>query len=468
MFDKFCEKNIWVSAKAPKGGDGSFEKPFCEIKDALNIAVSGSTVALFSGIYDEKLVVQDLCGTIEDPISIVAFNENAEDVISHSDWYFYSAKDIVVKGIVFRATVNAAISLIGETQRCSIKDCVFDECGEISECAVFFGGSGGESNVVENCGFTAPKNARKHIAVMISQSVDENDEKAVPNSTNASIRFCRFENCRTAALIGSDENISGLFGGHEVCSCLFESCEVGVKIKISGTQLCGNIFRNTKNAVLIDMGGESEIFENRFESCFNAIGIKSDDATVSENCFIDSKISFNCEKGAQYGLPVLIHSNTFICGDGREIVSAKEKAAVMASKNIFYNSVINTQNINEKDNIFEKNDIFADSVNGDFSTDINYGCKSGAEKLLAIEDIPKVDIAELFREQEKERENSTAKHGHFSQNLIEERDMFMKTAYFQDEGEDGVQEDDEIGEDAYPLGHNGLRPIGIDGELEDN
>ncbi|MCL2844424.1 MAG: hypothetical protein FWE23_03100 [Chitinivibrionia bacterium] len=471
MFDKLSENYIWVSANAPVGGDGSADKPFSRIKDALDCAVSGSVVALTSGNYEEKLVVRDLCGTIEEPITILAFDENGKDAISYSDWYFYSTKDIIVKGVVFSKTQNAAISIIGEAERCSIKDCKFIECGEVSECTIFFGGSGGQDCVVENCEFSAPKDAENHIAIMISQSTDENEEKFVSNSKNSSVRFCRFKNCKTAVVVGSDENICGLFGGHEIYSCLFENCKTGIKIKVSGTQIGRNIFRNTNAAIITDAGGENEIFENRFENCPNAMIIGSDDATISENCFIDSKISFDGDEENKNAVPILIHKNTFISNtEDEEIISARCKSAAFANKNIFYNCGINKQYINEEGSIFEKNNIFADLSNGDFSTDLDYGCKSGAQKLLEIGEIPKVDIVELFKQQEKElmasdHENASTKQELLSQNIMDERDLFIKAMCFQNDDEN---DEDEIEFEASHVGYEGLRPIGIDGELEDN
>jgi pectin methylesterase-like acyl-CoA thioesterase len=146
MFDKLSEKNIWVSAKNKEFGDGSFENPYSKIQAALDNAVAGSNVVLFSGIYDEKLIVRDISGTIDEPITITG-----EDVVSNSEWYFYSASDFVIKNIKFEKTGNSAISIVGESQRNSIKDCEFSECGEVAECALFFGGSGGDFNSVENC-----------------------------------------------------------------------------------------------------------------------------------------------------------------------------------------------------------------------------------------------------------------------------------------------------------------------------
>jgi hypothetical protein len=462
MFDKFSEKNIWVSAKASENGDGSFEKPFSKIQTAVKNAAPGSFIMLFSGIYDEKLVLRDLSASIEEPITISAFIEDGEkekeEVVSCSEWYLYSVKDFVIKGIVFRKTANAALSLIGECERNSVKDCVFDDCGLVSDCALFLGGSGGNNNVIENCSFNAPKDCKDYIAVMISQSIDVEDKNAV-NSRNTSVRFCRFKNCKTAVLIGSDESISSAFGGHELCDCFFENCLTGVKIKISMTLICGNIFRNCKNAIINAFGSESEIFENRFENCENAIFIASDDATIGENCFIDSKILFESNINEE-SLPILIYENTFAANKDSEVIFSKNSVSAFVSKNVFYNCEVSRKKLNEKDNVFEKNDIFADFLNGDLSTNLDYGCKSGAQKRLEIEEIPQVNIVELFEKQESDKKSDKD----LSQKMVEERDLYIKSMYFQDES----QEDEEMEFEATPVGYQGLRPIGIDGELEDN
>lgn len=462
MFDKLSEKNIWVSVNAENNGDGSFENPYSGIKTAIDNAVAGSVIVLLSGIYNEKLIVRDVCGTIENPITITSFSQNGEDVISNSEWYFYSVSDFVIKDIKFKNTENSAISMVGESQRNSIKNCEFLQCGEVAECSVFFGGSGGDCNVVENCEFTAPQNTENHIAVMISQSID-NEDGTILNSTNTTIRFCRFKNCKTAIVAGSDENISELFGDHEISDCLFDNCENGVKIKISGTVIFGNIFRNCQNGIINTFGAENEIFENRFENCEKAISIFCDDLTIKENCFVNSAISLEAnnknEENSEETLPVLICENTFV---GAEIAAAqKGDTTSFITKNIFYDCKISdTKNIVEKDNKTVETGEFTDFANGDFSTNTNYGCSSGAEKRLEIEEIPLVDIVEMF-ELQKNSEHRSDKN--LSQKTMEERDLFLKSMYFQDESEE-----EEIEVDSMSVGQQILRPIGIDGELEDN
>jgi len=464
MFDKLSEKNIWVSSTADDNGNGSFENPYSKIKTALDNAKAGSNIVLFSGIYDEKLVISDIGGTIEEPIIITTFEQNFEKVISRSEWYFYSASDFVIKGITFENTTNSAISMVGESQRNSIKDCEFSECGEVAECAIFFGGSGGDCNVVENCRFTAPKDAKNHIAIMISQSID-NEDDTILNSRNTSVRFCEFNDCKAAIVIGSDENISGLFGEHEISDNLFENCDCGIKIKISGTQICGNIFRNCKNGIENIFGYENEIFENRFENCEKAISVLCDDLTIKENCFVYSAVSIETKnknsEDEEESLPILICENTFI---GVEIAAAGDgDITTFITKNIFYDCKISdNKNTVEKDNKNVSKNEFSDFANGDFSTNTNYGCSSGAENRLEIEEIPMVDIAKMFELQEKEIDSRSDKK--LSDETIEERDLFLKTMYFQDENEE-----DEIEVEAMPIGEKSyLREIGVDGELEDN
>jgi len=413
-------KNIWVTStisateagkktsvaspvaepvEAVETEDGSFENPYSKIKTAIENATAGSVINLLSGIYDEKLVVQDICGTIDEPITITAFSQNGEEVISHKDWYFYSTTDFVIKGIKFAETANSAISIIGESQRNSIKDCEFSRCGEVSDCAIFFGGSGGESNVLENCSFTAPKNADNYIAVMISQSIDAStgsatEDDTILNSRNANIRFCKFKDCKTAVVAGSDENISGLFGEHEISDNLFENCETGVKIKISGTQIYRNIFRDCKNGITAVLGAENEIFENRFENCEKAISVFCDDLTVKQNCFVNSEISLET-KFDENALPVLICENSFIGGK----IEAGETQTFI-TKNVFHDCEISEgKNLVEKDNKILVRSEFSDFANDDFSSNSNYGCVSGAEKRLEIAEIPLINIAEMFEKQ---------------------------------------------------------------------
>ena len=473
MFDKLSAKNIWVATTAPDAstgsatgiGNGTFHNPYLKIQTAVEAAVSGSVIVLFSGNYDEKLVVRDISGTIDEPITITAYNQNGEDVVSHADWYFYSACDFVIKGIKFKKTANSAISMIGESQRNSIKDCEFIECGEVSDCTIFFGGSGGECNSIENCSFTAPKDTKNHIAVMISQSAstgsateEASEEYAILNSRNTTLRFCRFKDCRTAVVAGSDENISGLFGEHEIADNLFENCETGVKIKISGTQIYRNIFRDCKNGVENLLGAENEIFENRFENCEKAVAVFCDDLTIKENCFINSSILLD-SKPDEAALPILICENTFVSAK----IEANETIG-FATRNIFYETKIsgNAKKFVETDNeISETTNFFSDFANGDFSSNSNYGCVSGAEKRLEIAEIPLINIAEMFEKQEKTKKNLPQRG--LSPETMEERDLFLKSMYFQDE-----TEEDEIELEAMSVGQQGLRAIGIDGELEDN
>jgi|GEM_PF-2302984 len=477
MIDKLSQKNIWVNPSAESGGDGSLDFPYSKIQTALNEATAGSTIALFPGIYEENLTIRDLCGLPEAPITISALNQNGYEVVSHAEWYFYSVNDFVIKGITFKKTSGSAISMVGESHRNSIKDCAFDECGETSECVVFLGGSGGDCNVIENCKFSAPQNCKNHIAVMISQSVDLEDD-ATACSKNVSVRFCAFENCITAIVAGSGDDVSFMPSAHEICGNLFENCQNAIKLKTGAARICGNIFRSNQTAINHISGFENEIFENRFENCQNAV-ICGEDATISGNLFVDSSISAE-GKSAENSLSVLICENTFV-SSAKELANAvvcQENLPLFITKNIFYGCKIGeNKNFSTKDNIcnfaekidgftFEKIE-FENTNDGDFSTNSNYGCKTGAEKLTKIEKIPQVDILEMFQKHGRNcgcGEND-CKHdidARFAEKTLDERDLLVKSMFFEN---DTIEKDDF---EAVSVGQQVLRPIGIDGELEDN
>ncbi|MDR0304289.1 MAG: hypothetical protein LBH98_05925 [Chitinispirillales bacterium] len=477
MIDKLSQKNIWVNPCAVSGGDGSFDFPYSKIQTAINEAAAGSTIVLFPGIYEENLTVRDLCGLPETPITITAFCRNGEKVVSCSEWYFYSVKDFIIKGITFEKTSGSAISMVGEFHRNSIKDCVFNECGETSECAVFFGGSGGDGNVVENCKFNAPKNCESHIAVMVSQSVDLEDD-SIACSKNMSVRLCDFENCITAVAAGSGDDISFMSSAHEICDNLFKNCKNAINLKTDATRIFGNIFRSNEIAINHISGLENEIFENRFENCRNAV-ICKEDATIGGNLFVDSKISAIGKEGGK-SLSVLICENTFV-SSGKELTKAvicEENLPLFVTKNIFYDCNLGeNKNFSVKDNVcnfegktegfsFEKFE-FLDRNNGDFSTNLNYGCKNGVEKLTDVVKIPQINILEMLEKRGEnfnyDKDNYKNYVGErFAEETLEERDFLAKSMFF----EDKIEETEDF--EAISAGQQSLRPIGIDGELEDN
>jgi hypothetical protein len=304
---------------------------------------------------------------------------------------------------------------------------------------------------------------------MISQSLDFEDDTVI-NSRNVSLRYCRFKDCATAVVAGSDENICQMPNGHEICHNLFEDCLNAVKLKVSGTQISGNIFRSNKTAIDHVLGLETEIFGNRFENCREAI-VCREDLTITQNLFLSSKISTQ-NKFSENSFPVLICDNTFV-SDGKnpvELIVSKENSPLFITKNIFYDCKIGeNKNFSTKDNIcnlenetngllFEKIEFFNKNA-GDFSTNLQYGCKSDAQNRIKIEEIPQVDILEMFQNHD---ENCEHKHEErFAEKTLDERDLLINSMFFKDEDDDLIFE-------AAPVGAQALRPIGIDGELEDN
>ena len=72
------EENTWyVDDDAPEGGDGSLEKPYQKIQDAVNVSENGDTVRVFAGTYHENVRVNK---------SLNLFGDGSEDTVINGSY----------------------------------------------------------------------------------------------------------------------------------------------------------------------------------------------------------------------------------------------------------------------------------------------------------------------------------------------------------------------------------------------
>ncbi len=438
MFDITDGRNIWVSPIPSSREDGSQEAPFSTIRSAIDAAVPGSTIVLTNGEYNEVVSIQERSGEETNPITICA-DPSAEAVILKAEWYLYTVSDFIISGLTFVETANVALSVVGQSQRNIFKECLFISCGEESECTFFFGGSGGEFNVIENCQFTR-KGEPNNTAVMISQSVDSEDE-ALDISSNSVVRFSTFENYGTGVILGTADDILEA-GNHLVKENLFDTCNEGVRFKVNASEVRENIFRNCETGMNQLGGTECEIADNRFESCKLSLNLTRSDTTVEDNCFIDAPISVTIEK--ETILPTMISNNTFLFTEGNSAVTVTgtgSNLSVVVSDNLIYNGTISehAEMRTHKNEQFAEGSIeFKSIAEGDFRCDtVSVGCRTEAAFRTKIEPLPQVDL----------RDHGVHDHGEAPISM-DERDLYIKSLFMINEDEamenpDLIDEDDE-------------------------
>jgi len=79
---------IYVDDDAPDGGDGSWEKPYNKIQDAIDNATEGDTIRVWEGTYEENVVVDksvSLIGNGSEEVTIDG-GENGDVVRITADW----------------------------------------------------------------------------------------------------------------------------------------------------------------------------------------------------------------------------------------------------------------------------------------------------------------------------------------------------------------------------------------------
>lgn len=290
MFDKSNPKYLWVSNDS-FNGDGTWENPFGKIESALERVQPGNTIILKNGTYYNDITIQ-VSGTTHMPIKIVA-QEKGKVEIHGACWFLYDVCDFIISELTFKRSPNGAISVIGACQRNRFNDLRFIDCGTADKttCTMFFGGSGAQCNLVENCSFEqqkiihpekySPENA------IIGLMVTDGDIFEKDYIKNHVFRRNRFVNYQHGILLGSNDSSENQ-GSHVIEYNIFENCyRDGITIKCSDTQIRGNLITNCRNnSILIQAGTGSVIENNRITDSNNGILVHDCGHTIQNNCIV--------------------------------------------------------------------------------------------------------------------------------------------------------------------------------------
>ena len=81
-------KTLYVDDDAEEGGDGSLERPFRGIQDAINASEDGDTVRVWEGVYYEQVIVNKTISLIGNVSAETVINGKADKhtVTIHADW----------------------------------------------------------------------------------------------------------------------------------------------------------------------------------------------------------------------------------------------------------------------------------------------------------------------------------------------------------------------------------------------
>ena len=322
MYSHDDPKIIWVSSKFNGKCNGTFEAPYTDIRKAVMKARPGSMVVLLPGDYTECVNIEN-CGTITEPIRIVSEDGCGDEVCCRSGWFFYDVSDVIVSGITFRNIAHQAVSVIGACKRNSFNNLRFVNCGvdKGTPCTFFFGGSGAQCNVVENCIFEIDrkKETKGEVDLPIGLMISEGDTQAdAEQNKNHIFRKNSFVNYGCAIVVGTRDQQNGSYN-HIVENNVIQNCSGdGIRIKCGDTFARGNILQKCKkNGISIVHGRSDVISDNRIEECESGIYIAGYDCTLSNNCIIKSgkQAVFIATKSAENKLlrgNTIIEKNTFV------------------------------------------------------------------------------------------------------------------------------------------------------------
>jgi hypothetical protein len=354
LFDKSDPSILWVSAAADESGNGTFDAPFSDIDRALAIVKPGNTIVLKPGKYSRTVSVQ-VSGTLRQPIRIVGENGAA----AVNAWFFYDVNNLIVSRIGFRDTPHGAISVIGACSHNRFEDLTFIDCGvdEQVSCTLFFGGSGGACNVVENCWFerrAAPAGGGgSSIALMVA----EGDNDSGTAITDHVFRKNNFVNYTTGIVVGAGDAPAGQYG-HLVEYNTVDRCfGDALIIKCGDTMARGNLVQKCAGAAIAVRAGSNSVVEaNRIIDSAEGISVNGAGHTVQNNCLIRC-LSHGIHvraaqetEGRNAAISLFIENNTFVnCGMGEKgstaanvAIGIEKGTSGIVRKNLFSGNAVVT------------------------------------------------------------------------------------------------------------------------------
>ncbi len=340
---------LWVSASRETPGDGSFQNPFDGIASALAKVEPGQTVVLLPGEYIGDITVQT-SGSMEKPIRI-AVQQEGTAIIKDACWYLYDVSDMIISGLTFKDSPLGSIAVMGECERNKFEFLHFINCCAKEQAAstMFFGGSGAQCNVVENCLFarntSATRIKEKAENLAVGLMISEGDTQQGKPILNHIISKNTFKNYDYGILVGSDDNTDRLYGHqisyNSVHNCTFE----GIMVKCGDTLVKGNTISNCPtHAVSIVTGIGSLLEDNRIQNCGIGVRIGGLGHSVSNNCIINPSheaVLILNRSGSQGPKTqnVIVESNTFVSmHKEKAIISIEENTCAIIQHNLFAGS----------------------------------------------------------------------------------------------------------------------------------
>ncbi|MBD3241988.1 MAG: hypothetical protein GF331_15470 [Chitinivibrionales bacterium] len=324
------DKYIWV---APEGSDeqlGTYEQPLSDVARALSRARPGQTVILKSGEYHGDVTIQQ-SGTMDRPVHITA-EERGGAVIVGSCWYLYDVSDLAISKLTFRDSPGGALSVVGACRRNSFRELLFENCSRLKRpsCTLFFGGSGAQCNMVENCTFhhdTAEQRETYDVEhASVAMMVVEGDQDGRAANADFVVRCNEFVNYGYGVIVGAGDGGRGLYGHVVEFNALDDCGGDALLIKCGDTTIRGNrVKRAGGSAIAVLAGTASTVIGNRIVDCKNGVRLCGEAHTVASNLFARCRAqavhvaSNSYRPDLSAGSAALIEHNTIVdCGDATQ------------------------------------------------------------------------------------------------------------------------------------------------------
>lgn len=340
-------RDIYVKSDYFGTSDGSADRPYKTIQAALDVAVDGDNIYVFSGIYKEALIIDKLLhlrGAIDEEASIIQTHDDIRNTVEiRKDYVIFEGFTLNDEKTKKTSPIGSLIAITNDAKNVVISNNFFNDTKSY---AIFIGEDCSGNVIVNN----TINNTGGGIRIFKSNTNDIFENKITNITTNPGIvdpgNGISIQNSLNTRLFRNTFKYNS-------AAAIFSHSSTALNIT-------NNIFENNTNGIRVHQSSQCIINSNTFENnSGNSISFDSNNGKIFENMF-----SYN-----QRGIYLLgdfssIYNNTFANQSGSAIMTALSSN----SNKIYLNTFID----NGKSAVEQGSNQWHYQQQGNYWSDYNY------------------------------------------------------------------------------------------------
>jgi parallel beta-helix repeat protein len=341
------DNEIYVQVGYFGTSDGSADRPYTTIQQALDVAADGDTIYVFSGVYKESFIIDKklhLRGAIDEEATIIQTNDDIRNTVEiRSDYVVFEGFTLNDEQTKKTSPIGSLVAITNTANNVVISNNIFTN----TQSYAIYIDEDCSGNVVVN---NTINNTGGGIRILTSHTNDIFENKITNITINSGIvepgNGIFIQNSLNTRLFRNTFK-------YNTAAAIYAQSSTALNITI-------NMFENNTNGIRIQQSSQCSIVNNNFQyNSGNCLSFDSNNGQIFENTF-----SYNQRAIYLLGDYCSIYNNTF----ANQSASAIMTASSSSSNKIYFNKFIE----NGKSAVEQGSNQWYYNQKGNYWSDYNY------------------------------------------------------------------------------------------------